>query len=67
MSRFTNGRVGRLVLLLIAGLPIAFVLGVTAATMILLDPAVVPQIIDNYRRSRSGQPLLNVVDPKRGY
>ncbi|MGD8493122.1 MAG: glyoxylate/hydroxypyruvate reductase A [Desulfobacterales bacterium] len=29
--------------------------------------AVVPQIIDNYRRSRSGQPLLNVVDPKRGY
>lgn len=34
-----------LVILLIAGLPIAFVLGVTAATMILLDPAVVPQII----------------------
>jgi tripartite ATP-independent transporter DctM subunit len=34
-----------LVVLLIAGLPIAFVLGVTAATMILLDPAVVPQII----------------------
>lgn len=34
-----------LVTLLIAGLPIAFVLGVTAATMILLDPAVVPQII----------------------
>ncbi|MEO1455024.1 MAG: TRAP transporter large permease [Pseudomonadota bacterium] len=34
-----------LIVLLIAGLPIAFVLGVTAATMILLDPAVVPQII----------------------
>lgn len=34
-----------LVVLLIAGLPIAFVLGVTAATMILLDPAVVPQIM----------------------
>jgi len=34
-----------LVVLLIAGLPIAFVLGVTAAVMILLDPGVVPQII----------------------
>ena len=34
-----------LISLLIAGLPIAFVLGVTAATMIILDPAVVPQII----------------------
>lgn len=34
-----------LVGLLICGLPIAFVLGVTAATMILIDPAVVPQII----------------------
>ncbi|MCR9085664.1 MAG: TRAP transporter large permease [Rhodobacteraceae bacterium] len=34
-----------LLILLIAGLPIAFVLGVTAATMILLDPSVVPQII----------------------
>ncbi len=34
-----------LVTLLIAGLPIAFVLGVTAATMIILDPAVMPQII----------------------
>lgn len=34
-----------LVILLIAGLPIAFVLGVTAATMIILDPAVMPQII----------------------
>ncbi|MFK7868779.1 MAG: TRAP transporter large permease [Roseobacter sp.] len=34
-----------LVVLLIAGLPIAFVLGVTAAIMILLDPAVVPQIM----------------------
>ena len=34
-----------LLALLLAGLPIAFVLGVTAATMILLDPAVVPQII----------------------
>ena len=31
-----------LITLLIAGLPIAFVLGVTAATMIMLDPAVVP-------------------------
>ncbi len=34
-----------LVALLATGLPIAFVLGVTAATMILLDPAVMPQII----------------------
>ncbi len=34
-----------LVTLLIAGLPIAFVLGITAATLIILDPAVVPQII----------------------
>lgn len=34
-----------LLLLLIMGLPIAFVLGVTASVMILLDPAVVPQII----------------------
>lgn len=34
-----------LIVLLIAGMPIAFVLGVTAATMIVLDPAVVPQII----------------------
>ena len=34
-----------LVILLIAGLPIAFVLGVTAAVMIMLDPAVVPQIM----------------------
>lgn len=34
-----------LVVLLVMGLPIAFVLGVTAAVMILLDPAVVPQII----------------------
>ncbi|PWK59170.1 TRAP transporter large permease [Roseicyclus mahoneyensis] len=34
-----------LVVLLIAGLPIAFVLGVTAATLIIIDPAVVPQII----------------------
>jgi C4-dicarboxylate transporter DctM subunit len=31
--------------LLIAGMPIAFVLGVTASTLIFLDPAVVPQII----------------------
>ena len=34
-----------LVALLLLGMPIAFVLGVTAAVMILLDPAVVPQII----------------------
>lgn len=34
-----------LVTLLTMGLPIAFVLGVTASVMILLDPAVVPQII----------------------
>jgi len=34
-----------LAVLLVAGMPIAFVLGVTAAVMILLDPAVVPQII----------------------
>jgi C4-dicarboxylate transporter, DctM subunit len=34
-----------LIVLLIAGLPIAFVLGVTAAIMIVLDPAVMPQII----------------------
>jgi glyoxylate/hydroxypyruvate reductase A len=29
--------------------------------------AVAPQIIDNYRRCQAGQPLLNVVDPSRGY
>ena len=29
--------------------------------------AVAPQIIDNYRRSQAGQPLLNVVDRDRGY
>ena len=29
--------------------------------------AVAPQIIDNYRRSQTGQPLLNIVDPIRGY
>lgn len=34
-----------LVVLLLMGMPIAFVLGVTAMVMILLDPAVVPQII----------------------
>ncbi|MEM9393451.1 MAG: TRAP transporter large permease [Pseudomonadota bacterium] len=34
-----------LITLLITGLPIAFVLGVTAATLIILDPAVMPQII----------------------
>ena len=34
-----------LVVLLVMCLPIAFVLGVTAAAMIVLDPAVVPQII----------------------
>ncbi len=34
-----------LIVLLLMGMPIAFVLGVTAMVMILLDPAVVPQII----------------------
>ncbi|MEM1049922.1 MAG: TRAP transporter large permease [Pseudomonadota bacterium] len=34
-----------LVVLVCTGMPIAFVLGVTAMTMILLDPAVVPQIM----------------------
>lgn len=34
-----------LLVLLVARMPIAFVLGVTAATLIFLDPAVVPQII----------------------
>jgi len=34
-----------LLVLLLAGMPIAFVLGVTATAMILLDPAVVPRII----------------------
>ena len=29
--------------------------------------AVAPQIIENYRRARTGRPLLNVVDLKRGY
>jgi len=29
--------------------------------------AVAPQIIENYRRSQTGQPLLNVVNPRRGY
>lgn len=36
---------GMLVVLLVTGMPIAFVLGVTAATLIVLDPAVVPRII----------------------
>ena len=34
-----------LFVLLLAGMPIAFVLGVTASILIILDPAVVPQII----------------------
>lgn len=34
-----------LVTLLLLGMPIGFVLGVTATTLILLDPAVVPQIV----------------------
>ena len=29
--------------------------------------AVAPQIIENYHRTQSGKPLLNVVDVKRGY
>jgi glyoxylate/hydroxypyruvate reductase A len=29
--------------------------------------AVAPQIIENYQRTKTGQPLLNVVDIKRGY
>jgi len=29
--------------------------------------AVAPQIIENYRRTQMGKPLLNVVDVKRGY
>jgi glyoxylate/hydroxypyruvate reductase A len=29
--------------------------------------AVAPQIIENYRRTKTGRPLLNVVDLKRGY
>ncbi|MGD9045520.1 MAG: glyoxylate/hydroxypyruvate reductase A [Desulfobacterales bacterium] len=29
--------------------------------------AVAPQIIENYRRTKAGKPLLNVVDIKRGY
>ncbi len=28
---------------------------------------VAPQIIDNYRRSQNGQPLVNIVDTERGY
>jgi len=28
---------------------------------------VAPQIIENYRRVRSGQPPLHVVDVRRGY
>jgi glyoxylate/hydroxypyruvate reductase A len=34
---------------------------------ITFSKSVAPQIIDNYRRSRTGQPLLHVVDPNRGY
>ena len=34
---------------------------------ITFSKAVAPQVIENYRRSQSGQPLLNVVDPRRGY
>jgi glyoxylate/hydroxypyruvate reductase A len=34
----------------------------------LTDPkAVMPQILDNYHRMKSGQPLLHVVDAARGY
>jgi glyoxylate/hydroxypyruvate reductase A len=29
--------------------------------------AVIPQIMDNYRRVKAGQPVLHRVDPKRGY
>jgi glyoxylate/hydroxypyruvate reductase A len=29
--------------------------------------AVAPQIIENYKRTKTGKPLLNVVDVKRGY
>ena len=29
--------------------------------------AVAPQIIENYRRAKTGRPLLHVVDLKRGY
>jgi glyoxylate/hydroxypyruvate reductase A len=29
--------------------------------------AVAPQLVENYRRLESGQPLENVVDPERGY
>ena len=34
---------------------------------ITFSKSVAPQIIDNYRRSCTGQPLLHVVDPHRGY
>jgi hypothetical protein len=34
----------------------------------LTDPnAVMPQILENYHRMKSGQPLLHVVDVERGY
>jgi glyoxylate/hydroxypyruvate reductase A len=34
----------------------------------LTDPkAVMPQIFENYHRMKSGEPLLHVVDVKRGY
>lgn len=36
---------GLLVVLVVTGMPVAFVLGVTAMVMIFLDPAVVPQIM----------------------
>ena len=29
--------------------------------------AVAPQIIENYRRTQTGEPLMNVVDIERGY
>jgi glyoxylate/hydroxypyruvate reductase A len=34
---------------------------------ITFSKAVAPQIIENYRRSQTGQPLLNIVDLERGY
>ncbi|MCW5729298.1 MAG: glyoxylate/hydroxypyruvate reductase A [Alphaproteobacteria bacterium] len=32
-----------------------------------IPASVVPQIVENIRRARAGAPLLNVVDPARGY
>ncbi len=37
------------------------------AASVTIPASVAPQVIDNIRRARAGQPLLNLVDPATGY